>query len=1017
MKRTILSLIAIFMVTIAWADDITAQQALQQAKSFLQQRETTGSRPKHAQGSAAQQLTMTKQVCGLYVFNIKDNGGFVIVSNDDCVRPILGFSDSGALDPDNMPSNMRAWLQGYADEIAWAKQHNVAKTAIARVKGQHRVGSHATTAIAPLVKTTWNQGAPYNNMTPYYKWNGNSYAYSATEESGYQHCATGCVATAMAQVMKYHKWPTAATQPIPNYRWENLSRYKNDGNDYGPGALSATTFDWNNMLNSYSSTATGTTADAVATLMKYCGYSVEMNYGPSSGSNTNLVADALKAYFDYDETTQFVSRSYYTYANWTDLIYHELYHHRPVVYGGSSSGGGHEFVCDGYKYEDDTDFFHINWGWGGMSDNYFVLSALDPDQQGIGGSSSDDGYHFGQDAVIGIQKKNGGGTIADIQQSTINLKLNSMTLERSSVPTYMRVDVTLNITNKSSNDYDGDVWIGSNEYGLLTGTNCSIPAGKTRDVVVSFVPDYAGTYSLIFFWPNTYGSYSSDWVTRATLTVTEGAANKVVPINGYWCDDYSRSQFIIPATDLQDFVSANLSSMTFYSATPSASWGNAEFDVFLKEVSETTLSSLKDWTTLNKVYAGKLSISNNVMTITFDTPYHYDGGNLLVGINQTVKGTYNDCIWAGKQVSGASMGGYGTSISQQNFLPITTFEITSGGGPIKPGNVAAHSITGSTATITWTGFNDDYNVQYRTAGQDAILFYDSFEDGLDQWTVIRNGEGNQYTDWRVVTSATCFNNNSIPAHDGEKVAMSRSWSSDAYNVDNWLITPQVTLKGTLKFWVLDDGSYHEHYDVYVSTTTKDITSFTKIHTPGNASAAWTEVTVDLSSYGGQKGYIALRHTDNNQDYLFIDDFGIYAEAAPAGAWQTVTATQASTQLTGLTANTEYEVQVQGKTTDGVSEWSTPATFSTNNTILGDANSDNKVTITDAVGVVNAILGNPSTEFNAAAANVNGDVDSSGEPIITITDAVGVVNIILNSGGSAPALEAPATNEATEQMPE
>ena len=112
MKRTILSLFALIVAIMAWGDDITAQQALQKAQSFIKQREDAGSRPKRVKGSAASQLTMAKQVSGLYVFNVADNGGFVIVSNDDSTVPILGFGDSGAIDPDNMPSNMRAWLQG-----------------------------------------------------------------------------------------------------------------------------------------------------------------------------------------------------------------------------------------------------------------------------------------------------------------------------------------------------------------------------------------------------------------------------------------------------------------------------------------------------------------------------------------------------------------------------------------------------------------------------------------------------------------------------------------------------------------------------------------------------------------------------------------------------------------------------------------------------------------------------------------------------------------------------------------
>ena len=136
MKRTILSLLVFFVATMTWADDITAQEALQQAQSFLKQREADGSRPKRAKGTAATQLTMVKQVSGLYLFNVKDDGGFVIVSNDDSTVPILGFSDSGAIDPDNMPSNMRAWLQGYADEIEWVYEHHRQSAGLESLSGR-----------------------------------------------------------------------------------------------------------------------------------------------------------------------------------------------------------------------------------------------------------------------------------------------------------------------------------------------------------------------------------------------------------------------------------------------------------------------------------------------------------------------------------------------------------------------------------------------------------------------------------------------------------------------------------------------------------------------------------------------------------------------------------------------------------------------------------------------------------------------------------------------------------------
>ena len=320
---------------------------------------------------------------------MSDKGGFVIVSNESRTIPILGYSDSGTFDPDNMPENMRAWLQGYADEIAWLQKQKENNT-VTVTKSRTR-GGNTKADIPPLVTTKWNQRAPYNNLCPTY--------------SGNNRAVTGCAATAMAQVMYYHKWPIEATTAIPGYTINGVTR----------PSLDAIIFDWGNMKETYTGSETDETAKAVATLMQYCGYSIEMDYGPESGAYTIKVAGALKDYFDYnDETTCVVSRIFYTSDKWRDIIYHELSERRPVLYAGQSTGGGHAFVCDGYKNENSTDYFHINWGWGGQSDEYYVLSVLNPYAgQSTGGSSSNDGFHYGQLAVIGIQPSTGTGTIED----------------------------------------------------------------------------------------------------------------------------------------------------------------------------------------------------------------------------------------------------------------------------------------------------------------------------------------------------------------------------------------------------------------------------------------------------------------------------------------------------------------------------------------------------------------------------------------------------------------------------
>ena len=238
-----------------------------------------------------------------------------------------------------------------------------------------------------------------------------------------------------------------------------------------------------------------------------------------------------------------------------------------------------------------------------------------------------------------------------------------------------------------------------------------------------------------------------------------------------------------------------------------------------------------------------------------------------------------------------------------------------------PLGLNATDITATSATLNWAESTEAYNVRYA-----PVSFFDSFENGIGDWITIRNGEGTTGTDWHVVESENVFSNEAIPAHTGTYVMMTRSYASTAYSVDNWLISPEVTLDGYLKFWVMDDGGYHEHFDVYVSTTGTNISDFSLFAEPGNASAVWTEVSVDLSSFNGAQGYIAIRHTDNDQDFLFLDDFGIYTSD-----WETSSATTNTLPINNLELSTDYVWQVQGVDCDGdgsTTEWSSIASFTT-----------------------------------------------------------------------------------------
>ena len=193
------------------------------------------------------------------------------------------------------------------------------------------------------------------------------------------------------------------------------------------------------------------------------------------------------------------------------------------------------------------------------------------------------------------------------------------------------------------------------------------------------------------------------------LTVNEGTTtNSYVPIYGLWVDDITKSQFIIPAADLTSLQFANINKLTFYSSNANVSWGAAEFNVYLTETTETTVSDLANYSDMTQVYAGTLSINNNIMEVTFTTPYIYMGGNLMIGFLQTVSGTYSSCSWYGVSATGASMGGYGTSISQRNFLPKTMIAFTPGTQPscMPVTSLNASNITTSGVTLTWVDNNN-----------------------------------------------------------------------------------------------------------------------------------------------------------------------------------------------------------------------------------------------------------------------------------------------------------------------
>ncbi|MCM1291880.1 MAG: C10 family peptidase [Prevotella sp.] len=367
-KLLTISLLTSLAANYAIAAPISSQQASVIATQFIKSHNpsTRSLKPLDLKLSYT---AKTDNTDAFFIFSDNEAGCFTIVAADTRISPILGYSLSNGFDYNNIPCNIQWWLNEYSAQINAYLNTNPQQTTRAITDTNPRK------AIEPLVKTQWDQSTPYNNACPIIDG---------------QHCVTGCVATAMSQVLKYHNWPPSGSGSRDDFSFDR-------------------TFDWNNMLDTYLSPQSynANQAQAVANLMLACGKSVDMKYSPyASGAMAYKMQYALPTYFKYSPGVRHLMRIYYSQAEWDELIYQELLAGRPVIYGGQSPEGGHSFVCDGYSSDG---FFHINWGWSGISDGYFRLNALTPSQSGIGGF--DGGYNQNQTALVYIQKENGNGVM------------------------------------------------------------------------------------------------------------------------------------------------------------------------------------------------------------------------------------------------------------------------------------------------------------------------------------------------------------------------------------------------------------------------------------------------------------------------------------------------------------------------------------------------------------------------------------------------------------------------------
>lgn len=682
-KLTLLIGMLVLLITSTFSKPVNPKTAIEVGTSFLTsldkmqaRRSSVNLRLVYTSNSLANSMIATANVTNYYyVFNNDDNG-FVIVSGDDIVIPVLAYSNESAFDPNNIPPSVQKWLEGYKSQIREAIEKKMQATAEITAEWnnylngtQSNLPAAPTATVNPLIQTKWNQSPHFNALCPY-------------DNQNAERTVTGCVATAMAQIMKFWNQPVNGT----GFHSYNHSKYGTLSANFG-----STTYNWASMPNVVNSANS-----AVATLMYHCGISVDMNYdiAANGGSGAYVTTSespvthcseyALKTYFGYKSSLKGVSRKNYSEAQWISLLKADLDAGKPILYAGFGSGGGHCFVCDGY---DNNNYFHFNWGWGGAYDGYFTVNALNPAGVGTGGGSG--GFNSGQHAVTNIEPTNTGGGGGG--NTTQDLRLySSLSMSNTSVWFTSAFDLSVDIANFGDNPFNGELSaaVFDEDYNFIdfmekksTSINNGYYSSYTFNNAGS--PKYVpGKYYVAVF----YKTPNSDWT-----IVKDGSYTNLLSFNVKYSTDIEvNSTFKISGNKIVQNSTANINVDVLNSGS-STFWGSFRLDL----------------AKLDGSLAQTIQVLNE--TKGLNANYHYTNGLDFSGKITVAPGTY--LLSVAFQVDGSNKWYYAGSSNYKNPIYVIVEEAPP--SPDKYENndtkVNAYNLTLSfsngTANILTTGSN------------------------------------------------------------------------------------------------------------------------------------------------------------------------------------------------------------------------------------------------------------------------------------------------------------------------
>lgn len=913
MKQVLTTVMACLLSLWTYAGPISEQQALDKARSFL----SSGGSSRRGMPRSATSLRLAAirhykaseqlMVPSLYVFNVGDNGGFVMVSGDDRTLPVLGYADQGSFTEKGMPDNLRVWLEGYEKQLAYLQEKAIPADAGMIAKAPRK----AKAAVSPLLTSTWGQGYPYHNSCPEY--NG-------------MRCVTGCVATAMAQLMYYYKWPNLVPNPIPGYVTAN------HGQEIPTIPLG--TIDWYNMLPSYSGlNATEAQQKAVADLMFRCGASVEMMYDPESSGAYDLdVPKALVDYFRYDKSIQHLSRSSFSKDEWEQLLDNELDNSHPVLYFGDTSDSGHAFVIDG---RDQRGYYHVNWGWNGNSDGYFLLSILNPyNNEEIGSSSSYDGFSLGQIMLTNVKPESYADTRDDILLTT-SISAGQTSFTRSSVnddftgvPIEMIVrsggvvgmmDLGIGVFDNAGNAVEYipvDSWEFTTPFdGVKSTESVDFGSGLSDGsyVIVGVSRNYGHTV-----WHKNYGSntqYLTAVVRGNKLTITNPAVSLTGTVSLARQPEVGADNMITATItnngtdfngDLYLFVNGTFSGGTNFEAKAgqTAEW-SFEYKPSYPGITEFTVASEIRWEKETQTYSMVTPVASTTEIVK---------GFLLETALEAINCDDNNNVTGSTLKLKASL----TNLSAETYNHPVKFRLfkLEGGTTYSSGNAQENvSInSGETKTVT----------QYFAGLESGKTYFGLIEYYSANDFYIDGAQSEMY-----VMGADSYANLSI--------------TENTANATNGIVKEnKIVARASVK----NNGS--QTYDNVI------LGRLYKLRDDGSGTGDFvTSVQEPILVQPGKSASVDLTFNDLEDGNSYFYNLYYWSEGA----------------LTGKTQGPVVTVQVEQAPT-----------------LKGDVNGDGEVNVTDLVPLVNMILG--ITQSNAAA-DVNGD----GE--VNVTDLVPLVNLILN----------------------